>query len=396
MLLRSLVLAILAVVVGIVTAACGGSPGTAVAPTLTPRPTFTRTPDIPTPTNTPSVTPSPTAVPPTATPTPNPNINPLTGVVVTDTAILQRRPIQVCINNMPVARPQYGLAQADIVYEYVMDGWAVTRFTAIYLGQEAGRIGPVRSARLINLHLGPMYDSALVASGASIEVRWLLRNKGVYPYLDIDLDDSSNTSYSTSIGTHWETRLQTSTSALRRWLQKIGKERPVSVKPLAFSTQTPSSPSGLGKSLHVPYPASSVADWVYNASTERYLRSVEGVAHGDGATGKQLDADNVVVIYAQHGKTSIIEDSLGDTSIQIGLAGEGRCILLREGQAWECTWSWDAPLDAATVATGDTVIVPGPTDKPLVLVGTDGKALSLKPGRTWFEVVPTDYRVAVR
>jgi hypothetical protein len=313
-----------------------------------------------------------------------------------DPAILQRRPLQVCINNMPVSRPPYGLAQADIVYEYVMDGWAVTRFTAMYLGQEADRIGPVRSARLINLHLGPMYDGALVASGASIDVRWLLRNKGKSPYLDIDLDDGANTAYSTSIGTYWETRLQTSTAALRRWLQKTGQEKPVAVKPLTFSMEIPSSPSSAGKSLHVPYPSSSIADWAYDASASHYLRSAEGEPHTDGASGKQLDADNVVVIYATHGKTSIIEDSLGDTSIQIGLAGEGRCLLLREGKAWECTWKWDAPLAAATIATGDTIIVPGPTDAPLVLTGADGKALALKPGRTWFEVVPTDYKVTFK
>ena len=71
-----------------------------------------------------------------------------------------------------------------------------------------------------------MFDAALVASGASIDVRWLLRNKGKFAYLDIDLDDSSNTNYSTSIGTYWETRLQTSTAALRKWLLKAGEERP--------------------------------------------------------------------------------------------------------------------------------------------------------------------------
>ena len=398
--LRSVLCFAVAVLFGVVAAACGSTPTLTVVPTLTPRPTFTSTPNAPTPTATPSATSSPTPtstpVPPTATATPNPNINPLTGLAVANPALLQRRPIQVCVNNSPVARPQYGLAQADIVYEYVMDGWAVTRFTAMYLGQEADRIGPVRSARLINLHLGSMYDGALVASGASIDVRWLLRNKGKSPYLDIDLDDGANTAYSTSIGTYYETRLQTSTAALRRWLQKTGQEKPVAVSPLAFSVQVPASPSSSGKSLHVPYPSSSIADWAYDAKSLRYLRSAGGEAHMDGTTGKQLDADNVVVIYAAHSKTSIVEDSLGDTSIQIGLAGEGRCLLLREGQAWACTWKWDAPLSAATIATGDTIIVPGPTDAPLVLTGADGKALALKPGRTWFEVVPFDYTVTAK
>ena len=88
----------------------------------------------------PSATATPTPVPPTPTPTVDPNLNPLTGLAVTNTALLQRRPLEVVVNNMPVARPQYGLSKADVIFEYVMDGWSVTRFTAIYLGQDAERL----------------------------------------------------------------------------------------------------------------------------------------------------------------------------------------------------------------------------------------------------------------
>ena len=76
-------------------------------------------------------------------------------------------------------------------------------------------------------------------------------------------------------------------------------------------------------------------------------------------SGAQLAASNVVVLYASHGKTDIVEDTLGNTAIQIGLAGERECLLLRDGQAWQGTWRWQAPLEAATIGTGDTVIVPG-------------------------------------
>ena len=75
--------------------------------------------------------------------------NPLTGLPG-DPTRLTKRPVAVVVNNRPVARTQYGLSAADVVYEYVMDGWYVTRFTAIYYGNEVERIGPVRSARLIN------------------------------------------------------------------------------------------------------------------------------------------------------------------------------------------------------------------------------------------------------
>ena len=386
--------AVLLLTGAVATFALGCSPTPVPDPTETPRPTFTATAvatAVP-----PTLT--PTAVPPTSTPTPNPNLNPLTGLAVTNTAFLQRRPLEVVVNNSPVARPQYGLSKADVVFEYVMDGWSVTRFTAIYLGQEAERIGPVRSARLINLHLAPMFDAALVASGASDQVRWLIKNKASFPYLDIDLDDSSSTLYSTSIGTYWETRLQTSTPSLRRWLQKENLDSPATAKPFIFSSQvaTTTATSSAG-AVHIPYPQSSTVDWTYDSVSKLYLRAVQGEPHMDAGNGAQIAAANVVVFYSPHETTSIVEDLMyGSTAIKIGLTGPGKCLVLRDGVVAEGTWKWDAPLEAATIATGDTVVVPKSGATLVQLLGANGSPITLKPGITWVQVVPTDYKVEVK
>lgn len=65
-----------------------------------------------------------------------------------------QRPLIVCVNNDYAARPQLGLSQADIVYEYLMEGYGITRFSALFYGEESSQIGPVRSARLINYYMG--------------------------------------------------------------------------------------------------------------------------------------------------------------------------------------------------------------------------------------------------
>ncbi len=45
--------------------------------------------------------------------------NPLTGLVPADPSLLDRRPLVIKISNYPRAiRPQYGLNEADIVFEY--------------------------------------------------------------------------------------------------------------------------------------------------------------------------------------------------------------------------------------------------------------------------------------
>ncbi|HRL10969.1 MAG TPA: DUF3048 domain-containing protein, partial [Aggregatilineales bacterium] len=59
------------------------------------------------------------------------DVNPLTGLVVDDPAVLQRRPIVAKISNAPpLVRPQAGVGQADLVYEHYAEG-GLTRFSAV-------------------------------------------------------------------------------------------------------------------------------------------------------------------------------------------------------------------------------------------------------------------------
>ena len=156
--------------VALVSAGCGISE----TPQATPTPTHTPVPPPPTPTITPTatLTPSPTLTPrPTFTPTPTPwpeNVNPLTGEVVTDTSMLERVPVALKISNWPpVVRPQAGINSADLIFEHYNEGWFATRWTAVYLGRDPERVGPVRSGRLIDLEIPAIYKAVLACSGFS-------------------------------------------------------------------------------------------------------------------------------------------------------------------------------------------------------------------------------------
>ena len=91
-----------------------------------------------------------------------PNINPLTGLLVDDISNLERRPISVKISNYQRGiRPQWGLSLADHVFEYYHEG-GLTRFNAIFYGNDAGQIGPIRSARFSDKDIVEMYDAFFV------------------------------------------------------------------------------------------------------------------------------------------------------------------------------------------------------------------------------------------
>lgn len=342
---------------------------TTATPTITATPTASATA---TRTATPTTTPTPTA---------DPNINPLTGLRFSDPSAMQKRPLSVCIGNDTPERPSYGLSQADMVFEYLMESFYNTRFTALFWGQEAGAIGPLRSARLINLELTPQYDGLLACSGASDPIRWLLiDDKRFYDYafLDIDLMDSSQILYTASYGrTPWPlntTLLKTSTAGLRRFLVDRKREKAVSLKGFAFGPLPTATPAGAATtitSITIPYPSTCCSvRWAYDSASGLYLRQMNGAPHVDAANGKPVSAANVIVIYAEHQATDIVESDSGGTAIRIVLNGQGRARIFRDGVALSVTWQRSS------------------TNELIRFVDDQGKDVPLHPGTTWVEFVP--------
>jgi hypothetical protein len=322
----------------------------------------------------PTFTPVPTAtLVPTITPTPTPaNVDPLSGLPVEDMSTVRRRVLAVRVGNDPEARPQEGLGSAEIVYEEVMDGYSTTRFTALFLAPEVERIRPVRSARLSSLAIAPQYNAALVHSGASDEIRWRISQATDF----LDLDEYFNPApYGLLSGYDWRGRQYTSTAALREYLESKGLETDTLIEGYLFDARMPRGVSAT--EIAIPYPRTSAVQWRYSAAAGRYLRTVAGEPHCDGLTGEQLAADNVIILYAEHRATDIVEDVRGATAIDIVLTGEGKARVIRDGVVLQATWRQAAPGEL------------------IRYYDASGDEIALRPGHTWIELVPLDYEVVI-
>ena len=91
---------------------------------------------------------------------------PLSGLPAANGAATDRKPLVIKIDNAPAARPHYGITQADMVFEIIVEG-GVTRLAGVFQAQDPATIGSVRSARLVDRTLTPMVRGALVYSGTS-------------------------------------------------------------------------------------------------------------------------------------------------------------------------------------------------------------------------------------
>ena len=304
-------------------------------------------------------------------------MNPLTGQPLAAGRYTQR-PLVVCVNNDIIARPQFGLSHADVMYEYLMEGFSLTRFSAVFYSTDSEQIGPVRSARLINYYMGALYDAGLFCSGASDSIRTTLKsNNALFPYLDVDLDDPDNNRYSFSIGNDYRTRLHTSSALLRRWLAEWNVERVPLLQGFTFGW--PAEGGAPASSIQIPYPSVTARQgaYRYDEGSGRYWRFLGGAAHLDANNGQQIAVENVIVQYISHNPVNIVEDSFGNLSLHIELFGTGRALVFRDGLAFEGSWrSSNNGGELPRFFSADVTEIP------------------LKAGRSWISIVPLTYEIA--
>ena len=93
------------------------------------------------------------------------NQNLLTGVADLTDAAIGKRPVAVMVNNVSYAMPQYGVGEADIIFEIPVEGDA-TRFMALYGDYtQVPQICPIRSCRYYFPALSQGFDAFYVNWG---------------------------------------------------------------------------------------------------------------------------------------------------------------------------------------------------------------------------------------
>ncbi len=300
--------------------------------------------------------------------------NPLTGELVSDPENLQRRPLAVKLSNAPAiyTRPQSGLNDADLVFEHTTEG-NLTRFTVIIYGETPPRLGPVRSARLIDIELPAMYDAALGYSGSSNGVAALLRNSD---FSDRILYAYDKGYYRTGEDKPVEHTLYATPDLLWEALDEKGQNNPPEFTTTNVFSSEPPDGGSPASALNLDYNWTLV-NWRYDPAGGRYLRWTDGIPHLDGNTGEQVSAANVIVIAPYHAYNAEICEQINTDgtcaalSVEVQLWGAGGGAIFRDGQRYDVTWERLERTDSLTFKD------------------SEGNPFPLKIGNSWVQVVPT-------
>jgi Protein of unknown function (DUF3048) N-terminal domain/Protein of unknown function (DUF3048) C-terminal domain len=323
------------------------------------------------PENTATATALPTATA-TSTPAPlgpsfGPGINPLTGLAVEDPALLDRRPMGIKVSNFPRSlRPHSGLSFADLVFEYYTEE-GMTRFLAFFLGQDAPKVGPLRSVRLVDGQLVKMYNGILAFVGGDPFVlgrvigtigssRAFSQSPSTCPAICREGNGNVNSVFA-------------DTMQLTDLAQSQGAQ---DLNGMVFARQAPAG--GVpGTKVHIQFSNGARAEWRWNSDLGAYQRWSEDFVDGqivmepltDRVTEQQIQSANVVVAYAWYARGSGNEKY----NVEFVYRKRGRAQVFRDGMMYEGFW----------LAEDST--------SPLQFIDAAGNVLPLKPGNTWFEVV---------
>lgn len=349
--------------------ACGGAKKGAVNGTTPPATTTTQPTSTSKPTKSKSKSKSKSTI--TTVSKRHGPICPLTGAPPPKGKVPQRQALAVKVENLPAARPQYGLDHADIVVEEPVEG-GITRFIVIFQCHNADRIEPVRSGRFVDIDILEPLGKALFAYAGAIQP--VIDKINATPWLMpiSAMTDGPPTYYrdNTRYAPH---NLVSSTGALYT-AARLAKLPDVLPKPLF--TYGP-SPKGWqpASAVHINYPL-DVTSWTWDASRGRWVRSYSDTGPGMLGDGTQANAVNVVVMHVHEYPTPYVEDGISHEN-QLILVGSGQAWVFRDGHVFRCSWFRQSLAD------------------PTTFVGRHHEKLMLAPGNTWEELVPETSTVDV-
>ncbi len=279
-----------------------------------------------------------------------------------------KRPYAYQFNNFKTVSNQWGISQADIVYECLVEG-GITRLLGIGENYTGDRIGSTRSARHYFVSIADEYDAIYIHYGGTKYARSKIAELGVD-----ELDGNAN---SGAIAFYRDKSIKAphnafaSLEGIQKAIKENGFETAYSTnyKPhfTFYETDTELLAGSDANKVNLDFSAYNSPYFEYNKEDKLYYRYQFDAAHVDSLTGEQLVFKNIIVQFVKewdidknHYQTMDLEDA------------EGSGFYITNGKGVPITWkkneagSWMRYYDES------------------------GAELSINPGKTYITLFPNN------
>lgn len=294
-----------------------------------------------------------------------PTTCPLNGAEPDDDGRIDRPAVAIKVENAQVAYPLSGLDKAELVYEEVVEG-GVTRFMAIYHCNDATKIGPVRSARVVDPGIMIPITRILSYSGENQPVLEELQDSDIVRITEENAKNSMRRIPRSGLTA--EHTLYANSEQLR----KLGAEKyddPPPEEVFEFGDLT--GDTKRAQTIEIEFSELAKVRYEYSGGAYKRFQPPEQPFEMDG--GDQLSVENVVIEEHVVNLSRKIRDVEGNPSTEIAdETGKGKAILFRDGRAIEGSW----------IRSSDEDLVRFEAE--------NGEQMVFAEGNVWIHLVPNE------
>jgi hypothetical protein len=299
---------------------------------------------------------------PATTTTAAPIVAPLTGLLDATGTSTTRPALTVKIDNTEAGLPQFGVEQADVVYEEIVEA-DITRLALVFQSQAPEKIGPVRSVRNTDQAIvWPVGGIFAYSGGAPISVQSISEA----PVTRIDEDNAGDAMFRDS-----SRKRPFNLYGVGPALFARGGE-PLPPPPL-FTYRAAGAPVAGGtpaNTFNVGFKRGYDIDWTWDAAASAFTRAQFGEPAIAGG-GVPIAPQNVVVQFVDY------LGGVGREGSEAEMVGGGEAWVFTGGQVVHGTWQRDTK-EAATR-----------------FHDAAGNEIGLAPGQTWVELLQVGYPVTI-
>lgn len=282
----------------------------------------------------------------------------LTGEEV-EAGSLSRPALAGKLDNHPLARPQVGLDEADIVFEELVEG-GMTRYLAVWHSKLPAEIGPVRSVRPMDPEIVSPFGGVFAYSGGQVRFVQMMQAAPVYNAIHGQADTES-TFYRTDSKVSPHNVLVKATELVAQHLNLPAPTPQFEYAPSLEQT-TAAVEGNAVAAMTTRFSGFSSPSWEWDGTQNKFLRfQTNGIADS-ASSGNQIAATNVIVLFVG---IDVIED-IPTTRLLLGGTG----YVATGGSVVEVTWTKATP------------------ESPILLTSVGGSKVLLGKGNTWLELLP--------
>ncbi len=266
-------------------------------------------------------------------------------------------------DNTKATLPKYGIDQADVVYEEVVED-GITRLATIFHSHAPQKVGSVRSVRKTDQSIVTPIGGVFAYSGGA---PYAVESISTAPVVQLDENGAGPTMFrDTSRGAPYNLYAN-----VEQMYAKCGDQK--APPPLfAYRDAKAKTPGTRVTSVRVGFLNGYAVNWTWDAKSGSWTRYLFDAA--ETPNGAPLAPKNVVVMTVAYIGG---DPAYHDIGAEAQLVGEGKLQVFTAGKVIDGTWKRP---DRA---------------KPAQLLDSTGKEIKLTPGQTWVELPKAEYAIDV-